>query len=638
MTVTSLMGVGTKALFAAYSQVHTIGNNIANANTAGYSRQQAVQETAMSLRSAAGFVGTGVDVTTVQRASNMFLTEQSQTLKSIAAADQAGQGMLGQLELVFGSGETGLGNAATQVFNAFADLSVNPTDLSARQAVLGRLEEFASLSRAQGSQLQLLQDNVRSDIAGSVSEVNSLARQLAALNVQIQKATAQGVAPNDLLDSRDRLVGQLSEQLDLQTYTAADGGMAVFVAGGQPLVLGGQANALVVLRDKLDPSRTAVSISIQGQLTLLADKHITGGKIGGLVAFQNDDLLAARSRLGQLVTSVAGALNDQQAFGIDAYGNAGAPLFNLAPPQALAAQGNALDGSGNPIASVTLAITNTSALKASDYELLADPANPGQYKVTRLSDGLVRTGLSSGDEFDGLRVTDGPNSPSSGERFLLRAVAQVPAGLSTSLRDPKGLAAAGPMVGTLGLANRGTLGLSGVDVVAMPANPYQALSIRFTDDLGRYDVLDAANSVIASGDLVPGQPLAFDGVSLTLTGVPRLDDTLALTPTNFAGSNNGNALSFAKLGERLMVDGQAASEAYASLFADVGVRAQGANIAADNSGAAATRAGAALSAETGVNLDEEAARLIQYQQSYQAAAKVLQTAQAMIDTVLGLTR
>lgn len=638
MTVTSLMGVSTKALFAAYAQVHTVGNNIANANTEGYSRQKVLQQNDMSLRTAAGYVGTGVSIVSVQRASNMFLTEQSQTLKSTAAADQVGNRMMGQLEQIFGSGEAGLGNAATQVFSAFADLTVNPSDLSARQAVLGRLEEFASLTRAQGSQLQLLQDNVRADISGAASEVNTIARQIAALNVQVQNATLQGITPNDLLDRRDVLVNHLAEQLDLQTFTTADGAMAVFVAGGQPLVLGSDANQLVVQRDNLDPSRTSVSMSIQGQLTLLADNHINGGKIGGLVDFQNDDLLAARNRLGQLVTAVAGTLNAQQSYGIDLYGNGGAPLFELAPPEALAAQTNARDASGNPIASVMLEITDVSALKASDYELYADPATPGQYTLTRLSDGFKRSNLNSGDEVDGLRFTDGANVPSTGERFLLRGVAQAPTALKLALRDAKGLAAAGPMVASLGAGNTGTVSVSGLDVVASPANPYQALTVRFTDDLGHYELRDAGDNTVGSGDFVPGQPLLYDGLALALTGVPKLGDSLRLNPTTFAGSNNGNALSFANLGQRLLVDGQQAGEAYASLFADVGVRAQGASIAADNSGGASARADAALSGEVGVNLDEEAARLIQFQQAYQAAAKVLQTAQTMIDTVLGLTR
>ena len=638
MSVTALMGVSTQALFAAYRQVHTIGNNIANANTEGYSRQTAVQQTSFSRFTEAGYVGTGVSVTSVKRASNLFLTEQAAALKSTAAADQVGRNLTGQLEQIFGFGEAGLGNAATQVFGAFADLAINPSDLAARQAVLGRLDEFAALSRANGAQVQALQDNVRSDINGSVAEVNSLAKQVAKLNGQIRSATQQGASPNDLLDRRDVLVGQIAEQMDLQTFTYADGSMAVFVAAGQPLVLGTEANTMVAGRDPLDASRLTVGMKVRGDFTLLADNNITGGKLGGLLNFQNDDLLAARNRLGQMVTSVAMQLNEQQGFGLDLNGRPGAKLFDLPAPQALAAVGNAVDGLGNPISSITLSVEDPSALQASDYELKADPGNIGQYILTRLADGLVRTGVVSGDVVDGLKITDGLVSPSAGERFLLRGVAHVAQSLQLALRDPKGIAAAGPMMASANRNNTGTLAVAGVNVVATPGTPYVAARFRFTDDLGNYDVLDGGGISLGSGSWVPGQPLAWNGLSVATTGVPRLGDELNLTPTGAAGSNNANALTFAGLGDRLLVNGERAADGYASLLSDMGVRAQSFQIAADNSGAAATRAQAALTGEVGVNLDEEAARLIQFQQSYQAAAKVLQTAQTMLDTVLGLTR
>jgi len=643
MTVTSLMGVGTQALFAAYRQVHTVGNNIANANTEGYSRQHVVQESGMSLRTTGGWVGTGVTIASVNRASNQFLTNQATSLTATAAADASRSGMLDQLELVFKTGEAGLGNSATQLFGAFADLTVNPADLSARQAVMGRLQEFTALANASGTQLQALVDNVRSDISGAVNEVNEMARQLAGMNVQIQNSSARGVAPNDLLDKRDVLVKRLAEQLDVQAYTYADGTMAVFAAGGQPLVLGAEANALVMSRDQLDPSRVSVSVNVQGELTLLSDSHIEGGRIGGLLRFQNSDLIDARNGLGQMVAGVALALNQQQAWGKSLYNEAAGtlppPLFAVPEPQLLAATTNARDALGQPLTSMTAEVSDPGALKASDYEVMADPASPGTYLVTRLSDRTQFSNVASGDVVDGLRLLNGANVPTPGERFLMRGVAHTAVGLRSVLEDPKGLAAAGPVVAQLGVGNKGSLSISAVDIVATPpAAGHQAMTVRFTDDSGAFELLNDVGAFMGSGSFTPGQPLEVEGIALNLGGVPRTGDRVQINPTTFAKSNNGNAQTFARLGERLLVDGQIVAEAYASLMSDMGVRAQGAAIAADNSGAAATRADEALSAETGVNVDEEAARLIQYQQSYQAAAKVLQTAQTMIDTVLGLTR
>ena len=228
MTATSLMSLGQQALGSAYTQLHTTSNNIANANTAGYSRQSAQLANRPSLSTSSGYLGMGVSVSTVLRASNQFLTEQASTLKSVSAGDNQRAGLLKQLEQVFPGGQNGLGQAATQIFNAFSDLAAAPADLSSRQAVLGRLDTFASLVRSASAQLDTLQANVSSDLSGGVAEVNSLAQQLALLNAKINEGAASGHAPNELLDQRDLLVGRIAEQMDLSTVLAPEPALTSF--------------------------------------------------------------------------------------------------------------------------------------------------------------------------------------------------------------------------------------------------------------------------------------------------------------------------------------------------------------------------------------------------------------------------
>jgi flagellar hook-associated protein 1 FlgK len=193
MTTTSLMSLGTTALYAANAQLLTTSNNIANANTPGYSRQSVELATAGSAYNGSGYFGRGVTVSTVTRAANMFLSQQAVATGSAAAADGVRRDMLSQLEKVFAGGEAGLGHAATQIFNAFADVATNPADLSARQAVLGRLEDFASLARSSSDQIEALQANVVHDVQGGLSEVNTLAAQLGKLNLAIAAATNAAV-------------------------------------------------------------------------------------------------------------------------------------------------------------------------------------------------------------------------------------------------------------------------------------------------------------------------------------------------------------------------------------------------------------------------------------------------------------
>ena len=638
MATSSLMTLGTKALFAAYSQLQTTSNNIANANTPGYSRQSVQLATAGSGYSSAGYMGRGVTVATVTRASNLFLNSQALATGSAAAADGVRRDLLAQLEKVFVGGASGLGSAATQIFNAFADVAANPADLAARQAVLGKLEDFASLGRSSSDQIESLQTQLVHDVTVGVAEVNKLAGELAKLNSSIAAATSRGHKPNDLLDQRDELVRKIGNQVEVHSLIGPDETASLFVGSGQTLVLGQSANRLQLQADPLDASRVTLGVNSGGQLTPLTTEAIGQGLIGGMMRFQDQDLAEARNRLGQWVVGLGSALNAQQALGLDLAGQAGSPLLRFGEPQALAAAGNARDGSGNALSNLTLSVSDASALKASDYRLQADPANLGRYIVTRLTDGQVFQPVADGEPFDGLSVQRDGAGLQPGDSFTLKAVGRAAASLSLLLKNPQGLAAASAVTGLVHPANLGTASIAALGIDSLPVGGFQAISLVFSNDAGNYEVFDASGNRLGDGVFQPGQPIRFDGIALSLNGLPRTGDRLLLAPTTQPAASNGNALRFDLMAERRLIDGQSAGDAYAYAMADVGVRMQGASVSAANSTAVASRAQNELKSTVGVNLDEEAARLIQFQQSYQAAAKLLQAAQSMFDAVLNLSR
>jgi len=542
--------------------------------------------------------------------------------------------MLSQLEKVFAGGEAGLGHAATQIFNAFADVAAHPSDLAARQAVLGRLEDFASLARSSSDQIEALQANLVHDVRGGLSEVNTLAGEMARLNLAIAAATNRGHSPNELLDQRDELVRRIGTQVQVHTVQGPDQTVAVYVGSGQTLVLGGASFKLVPQADPHDPSRIGVAIDIGGQLTQLPTAAIGEGQVAGLLHFQDHDLAEARGRLGQLVAGLGHALNTQQALGLDLQGQAGSPLFALQGPKAVPAGDNQRNGAGAYVATVDISIADPSALTASEYRLEPDTANAGQYTLTRLADGKVFPPVSDGDTIDGFTITIGPDAPQPGDSFLLKPVSSAAAGITVVLKNPRGLAAANPMTGVVQPANTGTATIAALTVESPPVSGYQALTLRFTDDAGGYALLDAADVPLAAGTFSAGTPIRYDGLALTLHGLPRNGDRISLSPTSHPAASNGNALRFDDLANRGLIDGSTVGDAYANVLADVGVRVQGAVASADNTATVAARARAELSAEVGVNLDEEAARLIQFQQSYQAAAKLLQTSQTLFDALL----
>src|SRR5574337_1157302 len=632
MSTSPLLSIGASAMNAAYAQLMTASNNIANAATPGYSRQQVQLATADPQASSAGYFGRGVTVQTVQRATNLFLTQQAAGAGSAAAGDAARRDLLQQLEKVFGTGASGLGAAATKVFNAFSDLAAAPADLSGRQALLGKLQDFAALARSDSDGLAALQTGVTQGVRASVDSVNAMLGDVASLNHRIALAQSTGQPPNDLLDQRDALVAKIGQALEVHTISAPDGSMGLFTATGQTLVLGDSANALVARPDPFDARRIAVALNAAGTTTPLDARALGGGSIAGQLTFQNDDLGAARDLLGQLVASFAGVLNRQQSLGIDLAGQGGGALLRTAAPAALPASGNLAAG-GQFVAQVGLRITDPAALQASEYLLANDPANPGRYTVTRLSDGKVSANLASGDTVDGFAIDVGVPL-AAGDRFVLQPVGNAAGNLQLALTDPRGIAAASPLAAAASNANTGTAAIASLAIRSAPAGPYQSLTLQFTDAGGDWQLLDTGGSVVAGGTLVAGQPIAYDGFALTLTGAPAAGDEFTLAPTAFPASNNGNALAIDALASAPIVAGSTFTDAYAQVLSDVGARSASAAGAADASAGAAAAASAALSGEVGVNLDEEAARMIQYQQSYQAAAKVLQVAQTVLDTLI----
>ena len=638
MSSTSLTSLGKQAAFAAYAQLQTTGNNIANASTPGYSRQTVQQSAAAGTAyGGSGYLGHGVTVSSVTRAANLFLSSQAVASTAAASADGVRNARVSQLEKIFVGGDAGLGGAATKIFNAFADLAAMPSDLSARQAVLGRLQDFASLARSSSAQIEDLQSGVNNDVRAAVDAVNSLAGQLAKLNTSIASISLAGQPPNDLLDQRDLLIKQIGEQIEVHTLIGPDRSAIVFIAGGQSLVQGGSAHDLVAQSDPADPTRVAVGVRSAGGLTLLDAQAVGGGQIGGLLSFAQSDLADARNRVGQLVTGLAGALNQQQVLGLDLSGRAGTPLLDLTGPQTLPAAGNARDADGNFLATPSISVSDASALKASDYRLQNDPAHAGQYTVTRLSDGQRFQPVADGQVIDGFAIRMGASAPAPGDSFLLKPVGGSAAALTVLLANPNGLAAANPVTAVANPANSGSVAIAALEVVAAPAAGYAPITLSFTDNQGSYQILVAGNHLLSSGSLVAGQPIRYDGIAISLSGLAHSGDSFAIAPTTYPAASNGNALCFDRLASRALIDGQTVGDAYASAMADIGVRAQGTAAAASRSATVSTQADAALSAAVGVNLDEEAARLIQYQQAYQAAAKVLQAAQLMFDAIVNIT-
>lgn len=654
--MSGLFNVGTRALQANQIALQTAGNNIANVNTPGYSRQTVVLQTAQGQYTGAGYIGKGVDVATIQRNFSAFLTRQSALAGATSSADNTRADKLKQLEGIFGGGSTGLGAAVNDMLNAFSDVASAPTDLTARTVVLTRVDETAARMRASSQSLDDLQQGVTQELSQKATAINSLAKSIAGVNEQIARAQGSGQPPNDLLDQRDQLVRELNQYVQTTSIAADDGTVGIFLGGSQALVLGTTASTVSLVKDDFgDPLKSKLAINSNGQSTTLDENVLGGGEVSGLLRFQNTDLAEGRNLLGRLTMIVSTAMNTQHSLGLDLDGNKGGNLFtpttftdkNVLVPVAPAV----VNSAG---ANLTLSISDASKLVASDYEV--NFASPTLGTITRRSDGMVTNfslPAASGITIDGLKLSMSGNA---GDRFLLKPFSTSASNISSVFSTPRSLAVASPVAGKMGATNTGSL--QQVSVLAR-SNPALALGtqviLTFTgaNSYTRSDEIPANTTAFTytPGQAIeanfPATPLTSPptyaaplvGWSVTLQGSPKAGDTFTVVPLNTSSIadiklNAGNANAMLGLRDAKMIDGGPLTDGYAGLIAQIGIRAQSANFAAEVSGSIASNLERDRTGVSGVNLDEEAAKLLQFQQAYQASSKMIQISQSIFDTLI----
>ena len=627
----SLLNIGARALLSNQQALATAGNNIANVNTPGFTRQSVLLRSVEGQFSGAGYYGNGVQVESVIRNYDAFLTRQVALSGSVAAADTKRLEQLKQMEDLFPGGADGLGAAIGDMLNAFSDVAGAPADLSARTVALARADEMASRLRATSSNLATLRDGVQNEVRVMVGSVNNLATHIARVNQQIASERGSGHTPNDLLDRRDQLIKELNALVQTTSIPAADGTVGLFLAGSQPLVLGQTAMPLTVGADAFgDPAKSKLTSS-RGSLTVVIEEAaLGGGALSGLLRFQNTDLVEAGNLLGRMALALGTAMNQQHRLGLDLNGGAGGDLFAMgALPAVLPASGN----TGG--ATVQLAIQTTPAsgaplFAASDYAMAFTSATTGT--IQRLSDGQTTAFGAVPAQVDGLALQVS-GSPAAGDRFLVTPFRQAASLISNSFSSPRSLAMASPVAASAGTSNQGSLTVQSMLPQQANANLGQTVTLTFTGS-GSFDVVGTGTGNPAGVAYTPGQAISYNGWALTLKGTPRAGDTFTIQANAFPTVNAGNAEAMLALRDTPLFDGAPATEGYAALMSQIGVRVQSAGFTASVSEAIAANAETNQAAVSGVNLDEEAARLLQFQQAYQASAKMLQISQSIFDTLI----
>lgn len=689
-----IMEIGTRALQANQVALQTAGNNIANVNTVGYSRQTAILETVPGQFTGGGYIGKGVAVQTIKRNYSEFLTRQSTMASATASADNTRSDKLKQLEGIFEGGPNGLGASISDMLNSFSDVASAPTDLTARTVTLTRIDETASRMRAASQRIDDLQIGVSQELTEKITAVNALAKSIGQVNDQIAKVQGQGQPPNDLLDRRDQLITQLNRYVQTTSIPADDGTVGVFIGGSQALVLGTSVAEIRLVKDEFgDLLKSKLAVVRNGSAVVMDENSLSGGEIPGLLRFQNEDLVEGRNLLGRLTMAISQSMNEQHHLGLDLDGNPGGDLFSaptfdgnnvLIPKQYPSPAPPVKLNTGNM--TLSLNISDPTKFAASDYEINFDATGLAG-SIKRLADGKLTnftvdaptrefrfqdpaSAVPSFTErsIDGIGVTAPPPPPlpltiaGSGDRYLLKPFSTSASNITAQFSTPRALAVASPVVGIMGSANTGSL--QQISVVARGPNPPNVPTIPFTPvtlnflDPYTYTRSDDGSATIFTytpgdaiegtlPDLPPGTPLVYsnplDQWSVKLQGQPKAGDTFTINALKNTSAdpklNSGGALAMANLRDKATFDGAAMTDGYAGLMSQIGIRTQSSSFAATVSSTIAANLERDRTAVSGVNLDEEAAKLIQFQQAYQASAKMIQIAQNIFDTLIqGLGR
>ena len=544
-----LLGTAVSGLLAFQRNLDTVGHNIANANTEGYSHQRVTLSTREAQLTGSGYLGQGVRDTEIKRVYDEFLNNQVISSKSAFTELDSFHTLSSQVDNFIADKGTSLSPALQSFFNGVQELANDPTSIPARQVLLTEGTTLADRFKTVNGRLNELRDQANSNITDITNEINSIAASIAELNTKITVATglASGQPPNDLLDKRDVLLNQLAERIDVSTTTQEDGALNVFIGNGQPVVLSSTAATLGVQNSRFDPAQKDVTFIGQSNAVVITD-NLSGGELGGTLRFLKDVLNPTQNEVGRIAVGLAEDFNTQHSAGFDLNGNTNLDFFSTPAATVFGALGNT--------GQITANISDVNALTASDYRL---DLNAGNYTLTRLSDNTLTT-LSPGFPgvsaiVDGITITE-TTTLANGDSFLIQP--------------------------TRNSADQLTVNLSNGTQIA------------------------AASSNTSSG------------------GVGDNTNALALV----ALENNQNLLN----GTATFQD------AFGQSVANVGAATQAAEVNKNAQEGLLNQAKEARESVSGVNLDEEAADLVKFQQAYQAAAQVIAVTNTLFDTLLGAFR
>jgi flagellar hook-associated protein 1 FlgK len=655
MADSSLLSIGSSGLQAFQRSLNTIGHNIANVNTEGYSKQSVDLATRIPQVNGYGFAGSGVQTVSINRSYDAFIEGSVRSSTSSAAEFEAFHAFASQLDNVVADPDAGISTSMQRFFNAMQDVADAPSASAVREVLLNESQHLAEQFNELANWIENTRGQVNSDIRSSVEKINYLSDSIAKLNetIVVERGRSGGQPPNDLLDQRDALIRDLSELVSVNTVQQDDGSLNVMAGTGQVLVVGNRASTLEVIIEANDPNQLGIAIKGSGGILIPITEQISGGRIGGVFAFRDRMLDPASNSLGLVAIGLSHFVNEQQNQGMDLDGALGADFFNVAQPQALTL-------AGTP-GKVAVAFDDISQLTNNDYTMRF---NAGVWQLTQNDTDQTVTMTGAGTAANPF-IADGLSfeitaAPVNGDAYLIRPTRNGAMDMQMTLVNSRQIAAAAPLRSLSATANTGTGVISAGVVTDINNSVFQTSSgqlsppvlTRFTSNTS-YDIYDNTNPAspilleagitydpTTGADVFPTPGGLDHGYSIRITGSPVTGDEFSTEYNTGGVGDNRNALLLSALASnKLMANGTASiTSSYSALVADVGTGTKQAELNSLAQNRVLDQAVSTRESLSGVNLDDEAANLVRFQQAYQAAAQVISVANSLFDTILNAVR
>jgi flagellar hook-associated protein 1 len=361
MSLNASLSIAVQSLAAADGALQATNNNIANANTPGYSRQIVVLQSATPTDEGSISLGNGVVLQGFQSVRSELLQMQIQQQTQAQSGANAQLSSLQQIQPAFTTSSQDIETQMGAFFSSLSSLSTDPTDASLRQGVLTAGQNLASAFNSVSNTLTSTQTGLNTQVDQDVTQINQLTQQIAALNPQLAALKASGQDGGSVQDQQDQLVLSLSK-LTSVAVTKTESGDTLTTGNGTPLVVGAQSQAL---------QTTTGSDGMQHVLDQNGQditSTLTSGDLGGTIQTRDQIIPGLLSQLDTLADQFGTAFNAAQAQGFDQNGNAGGNFFNvpttvsgaasainvaITDPSAIAASSDGSSGSNGNVANLT---------------------------------------------------------------------------------------------------------------------------------------------------------------------------------------------------------------------------------------------------------------------------------------------